>query len=147
MQSFCLEFMHLETEGVEFNFDNIVYAQIKRVSISCPLDPVLPNIFGGFYKQLLFEKQKLYGLSYSIQFLHPSLQFIMEVENCILHFLDVLVEHRNGLFITYIYCKSTFTVLYNNWNAFGTKSHKMKLISTLVHCALMIFLPVVLIRN
>lgn len=50
-ENLFLEFMHLATEGVEFSFNNIMYAQMDGISMR----PVLANIFVGFYEHHLFE--------------------------------------------------------------------------------------------
>lgn len=44
--------------GVEFSFDENTYAQIDGLSMSSPLNPVLANMFVGYYESLLFEKKK-----------------------------------------------------------------------------------------
>lgn len=51
-----LESMHLATEVAEFSFKNIMYAQIDIISMGNPLiNPVLTNIFMGFYEHHLTE--------------------------------------------------------------------------------------------
>lgn len=61
------------------------------------------------------------------------------VNDCTLPVLDVLVRCKDGLFITSVYRKSTFTGLYTNWNASVPMSCKTNLIPTLAQGALMIF--------
>lgn len=123
------EFMKLATEGVEFSFEDIMYAQINRVSMGSPLGPSLANIFVGYYDGLLFEKcwKSYVYLRYiddtfamfniinettlfcqDLNSLHSSLVFTMvEEENNSLSFLDVLVEWKDNKFITSVFCKPT----------------------------------------
>lgn len=71
--------------------------------------------------------------------LHQSLAFTMEVEeNHSLLFFNILVEWKDGKFITSVFRKPTFTGLYTSWNSFVQYSKRVNLITTLVDCALMI---------
>lgn len=71
--------------------------------------------------------------------LHPSLRFTMEKKkDCSLFFLDVLIQRSDNMFLTSVYCKPTFIVLYTDWKCSVARSRKINLINTLVHCALMV---------
>lgn len=163
LEPLIFEFMNLVTEGVEFSFEDIMYAQIDEISMGIPLGPSLANTFIGLHESLLFEKcRKPYVyLRYvddtfaifdsinetslfqqHLNSLYPSLFFtVEEEENNSLSFLDVLVERKDNKFITSVFRKPTFTCIYTNWNSFVPRSRKANLITTLVHRALMIYSP------
>lgn len=64
LENLFLEFMHLVTEGVEFSFNNIIYAQIDGILMDSPLGLILANIFVGFYEYHLFINcHRLYVLT------------------------------------------------------------------------------------
>lgn len=42
--------------GVEFSFDEVIYAGMDRGSMGSPFGPVLADIFVGCYESLMFEK-------------------------------------------------------------------------------------------
>lgn len=54
LETLFLECMCLTTKGVEFSFNNIMYAQTDGVSMGSPLGPILANIFVGFHVGFLF---------------------------------------------------------------------------------------------
>ena len=125
-----------------------------------PLGPVLANIFVGYYEQKLFfqtQKPPTYfryvndtltifdhdaeadEFLTKLNCLHPSLRFTFEKEKeKYLPFLDVYVERTDVDFATSVYWKPTFTDQYLHWKFFSPLKHKISLMSTLVHRALMI---------
>ena len=61
--------------------------------------------------------------------LDPLLKFTMETETQNkLNFLDVLIRKENNKIITSWYRKPSNTLNFTNWNSFGPKTHKIKLI-------------------
>lgn len=48
--------MCLTIEEKEFSFNNAKYAKVDGLTMGSPLDPVLANIFMGFYWKLLICK-------------------------------------------------------------------------------------------
>ena len=73
-----------------------------------------------------------------LNFLHPSFRFTVEKEkDGVLPFLDVKIKKSSNEFLTSIYRKSIFTVLWTNWNSFEPTKRKTNLVGTL-HCALKI---------
>lgn len=148
---------------MEFSFNETMYVQTDGVAMGSPLGPVLANIFAGYYERLLLDKvpkpcvymryvddtfsifdsarDATNFLSY-LNSLHSFLKFTMSVEkDRALPFLDVLVKRNDGVFVTSVFRKPTFTGLYTSWNSFVPKSRKIGLIATLVHRALMICSP------
>ena len=135
-----------------------MYCQIAGVSMGCPLDPILANIFIGFQERHLFDgflKPFIYLRYVDDTFasfrsrndvlsffdkrnkLHYSLRFTMEEENNgELPFLDVLVKRCDSSFLTSVYRKPTFTGLYPCWHSFAPRSRKLNLIRCLSYRAL-----------
>lgn len=147
-------------EDVEFSFNNIMYGQVDGFSMSSPLGPVLANMLCWFSWKPSIRKtpqaswifmlciRNFYnlwfywwcqGLLHTTHF--PSFCHSVYYRGRELPFLDVLVERKEGSFITGVYRKFTFTGFYTNWNSFVTKSPKTNLISTLLHRTLMICSP------
>ena len=52
-----------EMVEVEFSFNGVMYCQIDSVAMGSPLDPVLANIFIGFYESKV--EQPLWPLMYN----------------------------------------------------------------------------------
>lgn len=113
-----MEFLYLNTERLEFRFNDIIYAQIDGISMGNPLDRVLVYIFGGYLENVLknatsptfiianlmiffsvfssMEKAEAFHLQ--LYSLHPSLRFTMEEErDSSLPFLDVPLGRRTVL--------------------------------------------------
>lgn len=113
-----MEFMRLAVDVAEY----YVYPKSMGVSMGNPLGPVFVNMFVGFHEILLFERHHksyvylyyvddtFFSFLYSIEdaetfhiylnSLHPSLQFIMEVESDLaLPCLGLLVERKESSFI------------------------------------------------
>ena len=130
-----------------------MYGQVDGILMRSPLDPILANIFVGFYEKLLldrFPKPYIY-LRYvdgsfacfsspneALSFFHclndlrSSLTFTVdEKKDNKLPFLDVLVERRSFAFVTCLYINPTFTGLYLSWDVFALKSKKVNLIKCL----------------
>ena len=146
--------MRMVTSDVEFSFDNVMYRQIDGVAMGSPLGPVLANIFVGYYESLVPETawpslycrfvddsfaccldcQQSEQLLYTLNGLHPSLQFTCEhEENKSLPFMDVLVERsEDGKSVTSVYRKPTFTGLYTTWDSFSATRNKINLVKCLV---------------
>lgn len=55
-ENMLLECMRSATEGIEFCFNNVMYAQVDGISMGSPLGSMLANIFVGFHQSLLFER-------------------------------------------------------------------------------------------
>ena len=128
--------------------------------LQAPLGPALVNIFVGYYEEKLFSeisKPSVYFRYVDNTFvifqnekeseefltrlngLHSSLRFTFEKEkNNTLPFFDVFVERAKASYETNIYRKPTFTGPYLRWESFTPIKRKASLVSTLVHCALMI---------
>ena len=137
-----------------------MHRQVDGVAIDSPLGPSLANSFVVYYEALLFKRVNKLLIYYRyvdhtfavfndenecneffshLDSLHPSLCFTFEKKcNRTLPFLDVLVEKNDHEFVTSIYRKPTFTGQYIRWNSFCPMKRKTKLISTLVHRALVI---------
>ena len=147
--------------SVKFSFNNIMHHQIDEVAMSSLfLGPALTNIFVSYCVTKLFRtisKPKMYCRNMDDTFvvfnnenqcdvflerlnsLYPSLRFTMEKEShSSLPFFDVLVEKYFLKFITFIYCKPTFTSQCICWNPFSPQKCKTNLILTLTHQALII---------
>ena len=154
-----VELMKFATTSVEFNFNNIMYRQVDGISMGSVLGPTMAGIFVGFHEVDLFSKCTVsdeYFRSVEVTFsifgseteackffshlnkMHPSHRFTLEKEsNFTLPFLDVLVYKDVSCFLTSVYPKPTFTGLYFRWDSFCPKKHKLNLIKTLIHRALM----------
>ena len=48
--------MELATKLVSLSFDDIMNRQVDRISMDSPLDPILANIFVGFYEKQLYDR-------------------------------------------------------------------------------------------
>ena len=70
--------------------------------------------------------------------LHPNLNFTVEVGSKTMPFLDVLVELKDGKFLTSLYRKETHTNVFMNFNATAPFAWKRGLIFGLLHRAKMI---------
>ena len=155
-----VELMKSATSSVEFSFNNTMYKQTDGVAMGSPLGPALANIFVEYYEEKLFsqtQKPPTYfryvddtfaifdheteadEFLIKLNCLYPSLGFTFEKEKgkC-LPFLDVYVERTDVGFETCVYRKPTFTGQYLRWESFSPLKCKLRLISTLVHRALMI---------
>ena len=51
-----MELMELATKSVSFHFNDTMYHQVEGISMGSPMDPILANIFEGFYEKLLFDR-------------------------------------------------------------------------------------------
>ena len=157
-----VELMKSATSSVEYSFNNTMYKQTEGVAMGSPLGSALANIFVGYYEEKLFSQMQK-PLTYfryvedtfaifdhkaeadefltKLNCLHPSLRFTFEKEKekekC-LPFLDVYIAKTDVGFETSVYRKPTFTGQYLHWESFSPLKHKICLISTLVHRALMI---------
>ena len=63
---------------------------------------------------------------------------MMEEENNMLPFLNMLIENGPTSFVTNIYRKPTFTESYISWDFFVPKSRKINLVKSLTQWILMI---------
>lgn len=114
-----------------------LWAFIKNFSLkndTCPIF-IIAILMILFLSSIPLKRLRLFIIKFN--FLQPSLQFTMD-EEYDSFFLDVLVERKDGSFITGVYCKPTFMRQNTNWIIFVLKSRKLILISTLAHRALMI---------
>ena len=130
------------------------------MTISNSLGPALVNIFVEYYENKLFasvEKPLLYTrytddmfaifrseaeadkFFTALYFLLPALKFTIKKKgNLTLLFRDVKIEKDNSQFLSSVYRKPSFTDQYIPWDSFGPSKHKINLIETLVHQALVI---------
>ena len=155
-----VELMKSTTSSVEFSFNNTMYKQTDGIAMRSPLGLALANIFVGYFEEKLFSQMQKPPTYFryvddtfaifdheaeAVEFLtklnclHPSLKFTFEKEKgkCLL-FLDVYVERTDVGFKTSVYRKPTFTGQYLCLESFNPLKHKISLISTLVHQALII---------
>ena len=148
-----IQLMKFATKKVEFSFSNIMYCQTGGVVMGSPLGPTLANILIGYTEYKIIPKfitkhlntrylryvddcfvlttnEKEHSLLFEeLNKAHKSIKEC-EVDNQ-LAFLDVLVEKRDGKFITKIYRKPTFTNNYLNFLFFCSNLRKIGLIKTL----------------
>lgn len=114
--------MYLATEGVEFGFNNIMYAQINGVLIGSPKTPQTSCILMlcGWHFFVFDSNEDAEAFHVQLNSLHPFHQFTKDVESdlALTFFGDVLVERKEELFITGVYQKPIFTGLYINLNSF-----------------------------
>ena len=144
-----------------FLFNGKYYNQLDGVGMGSPLGPTLANVFLCHWEEIWLSKcPKQFSPIYYNRFMddtfllfsseghvkqfyryissrHKNMSFTYEVEknNC-LPFLDVLVTRKDGLLITSLYRKPTFSGLYLNFNSFMPDSYKKGLVKTLLHRAL-----------
>ena len=65
---------------------------------------------------------------------HKNINFLFETKKDEqMPFLDVNVFHENGMFLTNVYRKETFTGVYTNFSSFIPLEHKLGLVYTLLH--------------
>ena len=150
------------TRESHFLANGIVYDQADGVAMGSPLGPVLADMFmSDFEEQVLADYYgncpTLYrryvddtflmfdSRSHALDFFkfvnerHPSISFTMEEEtDNSLSFLDVLVRKVRDVHETTVYRKPTFSGLYQRWDSFTPKSHKLALVNTLLYRAWMI---------
>ena len=154
-----VELMKFATTSVKFRINNIMYRQVDGISMGSVLGPTMAGIFVGFHEVDLFSKYMVPDVYFHyvdntfcifdneteackffshLNKMYPSLRFTLEKEsNSTLPFLDVVVYKEASCFLMSVYYKPTFTGLYIHWDSFCPKKHKLNLIKTLVHRALM----------
>ena len=155
-----VELMKSATFSVESSFNNTVYKQIDGVAMGLSLGLALANIFVRYDIEKLFSPRRKPPIYFryvddtfanfdhkaeadefvtKLNCLYPSFKFTFEKEKrkC-LPFLEVYVERTDIGFATNVYRKPTFTGQYQRWEFFSPLKHKISLIFTLVHRALMI---------
>lgn len=152
-----LVFVHLATEGVEYSFNNILFAQIDGTSMGRPLSPIEAIFFSwkafescqkpsmhlryvdDTFLFLLSLRRRALSTLTLITSIRPFLFNRKEESLYALLFLGVPVVTNDGSYISSVYLRTTFTLfLYTNSNSFILKSCTINLIFTLVHCDLMI---------
>lgn len=140
-----------------FMYDGKYYIQVDGVAMGSPLGPILANIFLAYwenkwlancsdtYKPLFYRryvddlfllfntKEEAEQFTDYINKQHRNLNFVPdnEKDNCI-NFLDISVLRKDGVLVTNIYRKSTFSGVYTNYNSFMPNNYKKSLIITLV---------------
>ena len=159
-RSSFIKLMHMATSSIEFSFNGEMFRQKDGVAMGSPLGPTLANIIMGYLEENYFRsnqnplvyyryvddcfilfnnKEECDEMFTSFNRLHPSIKFTQETEvNNTLPFLDVLVERRNGEFVTSVYRKNTFTGQYVNFQSYCTQKRKVNLIRTLCDRAIKI---------
>ena len=141
--------MVLETSGVEFSFNDVMYRQVNGVAMGSPLGPALANIFVGYHGKRIpiSEWPELYHrfvddvfshfatkdesvtFFHRLNNLHDSLEFTMEGEDAgSLPFLDARVTRTESGMVTSVYRKPTFTGLYTPWDSFSPSINKINLV-------------------
>ncbi|XP_074029264.1 uncharacterized protein [Leptinotarsa decemlineata] len=93
------------------------YKQVKGAPMGSPLSPVLANLYMEDVDNVFViwphGSENLHAFLNHINFLHPNLKFIMEVENNnSLPLLDVLITKSNNSFSHTVYRKPTHTNRY-----------------------------------
>ena len=140
-----------------FMYDGTYYMQVDGVAMGSSLGPILANIFLAYwenrwlancsdiYKPLFYRryvdhifllfntKEEAEQFTDYINKQHRNLNVVTdnEKDNCI-SFLDISVIRKEGVLVTNIYRKSTFSGVYTNYNSFMPNNYKKSLITTLV---------------
>ena len=155
--------MLLKCSSGLFLYNDVWYEQTDGVAMGSPLGPSFANMFMADLEQKHFEdmvKPSFFPTVYyryvddtfclfnteddATQFLelvnslHPNLNFTVEVGSKTMPFLDVLVELKDGKFLTSLYRKETHTGVFMNFNATAPFAWKRGLIFGLLHRAKMI---------
>ena len=159
------------SEGL-FLHNDVWYEQIDGVAMGSPLAPSLANMFLAHLEQKHFEEKEkpsffptvyyryvddtfcVFDTEYDaaqflqlVNSLHPNLNFTVEVGNKTMPFLDVLVELKDGKFVTSVYRKKTHTGVFLNFHATAPFAWKRGLILGLLHRAKMICSSSILFSN
>uniref|UniRef100_A0A1B6D9B7 Reverse transcriptase domain-containing protein n=1 Tax=Clastoptera arizonana TaxID=38151 RepID=A0A1B6D9B7_9HEMI len=143
-----------------FFFDGSFYEQLEGAAMGSPLSPVVANLYMEHFEQKAinsFELKPKTFLRYvddtfviwplgvdninrflaHLNFVHPSIQYTMEVENNnTLPFLDVLVIRKNGSLGHTVYRKPTHTDRYLNADSHHHPAQKQAVLSTLANRAI-----------
>ena len=151
------ELFSLTTKESYFIFNGLLYIQIDGVTMGSPLGPTLANAFLCFYEKKWLEQCPVeFKPAYYRQYVddifvlfrsqdhlvkfrdyfkkcHPPMDFTFEQEkNGKLTFLDVEVSCERNTFVTSVYRKPTFIVVYTHFDNFLTYTYKIGMIYTLV---------------
>lgn len=134
-----LECMHLATEGVEFSFNDIVYADVDGLSMGSPLCPVLALCIFSVFDCM----EEIEAFPFQLNFLTRPFSLLWGWRVILLYpfwicWLNGMTGVVHGRFF---YRKPTFTAVYTHWNTFVPKSQKLNQIPTLAHRALMACSP------
>ena len=139
-------------------FDNKYYSHIDEAAMASPLRPTLANIFlcyhesnwlkdyrkdfkPVYYKRYVDDIFVLFNKPEHAQFFlecmnknHKNMKFSIETEiNGSLSFLDVKIFQENDKFVTSVFRKGTFSVLYTNFISFIPLEYKFGLVHTLLN--------------
>ena len=150
--------LSLTTKESIILLDMACYTQVDGVAIGFLLEPSLANAFlchhetkclndrpeqikPVFYKRYVDEMFVLLKMSEHVKpFVdymngkHKNINFCFEAEkDGLMPFLDINVFRENGKFVTNVYRKETFIVVYNNFSSFIPLEHKSRLVYTLAH--------------
>ena len=141
-------------------FDQEFYKQHDGVAMGSPLAPTLANVFICYHEKIWLQncpsefKPVIYRRYVDYTFLifrskhhiekfrnylnrqHKNIKFTSETENenSIL-FLGIKITRDNNKFMTSVYHKRTFSVVFTNFGSFIPKSYKYNLLFTLLHRA------------
>ena len=114
-----------------FIFDNKLYKQIDGVAMGSPLGPTLANAFLCHYERnwlnefkpvvniddifVLFKSKEHLKLFVNyINSKHKNIKFTFETEDSDnFSFLDVKITRKKKRFVTFIFCKATFSGIFN----------------------------------
>ena len=132
--------LSLATQELYFTFNDILYKQKNGVALGSSLSHTMANVFLSFYEMKWLEKcpykfkpvfcrryvddifvlfESVEHLSKFLAHLNPNMSFSSEQEiNDKLSFLDVEVSRQQGKFVTSVYRKSTFRVVYTHFDSF-----------------------------
>ena len=141
------------TSGTHILFAGNYYDKTDGGAIGSLLEPVLANLFMGFYenqwlkkfnfcKVLLYRRYVddiicLFNCEVDFDYLnsrHSNIKFTFGKQNGgKLAFLDILISNENGNFCTIVLHKKTSIGLYINFTRVTHFSYKIGLIKTLLH--------------
>ena len=139
-------------------FSGTFYEQCDGVAMGSPLGPTLANLFMCHFENVWSEncpnhfKPIIYKWFVDDVFLlfrskdhiekfrnyvskqHKNIKFTSEIEeNGSLSFLDIKISCQNNKFVTSVYHKSTFSVVFTNFEGFVPDIYKRGLVETLLH--------------
>ena len=149
--------LELAVVDTHFIFDGKIYKQVDGMAMGSPLGPTFANIFMCHLEELFFDqcsssynpvfykryvddtfvlfKEKRHATLFLdfINSFHPNIKFTMDIESDNqLPFLDIMVSRSDGVFVTGIFRKKTFTCLGLNYFSHCPFSFKLNSCKTLI---------------